>query len=57
MELKLVFKGVTFQKGHITFSKITLAYKNQGEFHNSGKNIYPLKKAGIFLHILLRMAF
>lgn len=57
MELKLVFKEVTFQKGCITFSKITLAYSNQGEFHNSVKHFYPLRKAGIFLHILLRMAF
>lgn len=57
MEPKLVFKGVTFQKGCVTFSKITLAYSDQGEFHNSVKHFYSLKKAGIFFHILLRMAF
>lgn len=57
MELQLVFKGVTLQKSCITFSKMRLVYSNQGELHSSVKHFYPLKKAGIFLHILLRMAF
>lgn len=58
MELKIGIQKNWFQKGCITFNKITLGCSKQGQFHNNSvRHLSPLKKADICLHILFKMAF
>lgn len=58
MELKLVLKRTMFQKVCIIFNKIVVAYSKQGELHNNSmRHFFPLMKAGICPHVLLRIAF